>query len=47
MSTLDAMEELAFQIKTQLEITPTLLETWSTDLTILQKDFKFVFNKPS
>lgn len=47
MSTLDAMEELAFQIRTQQEITATLLKTWSNDLTIVQKDFKSVFDKLS
>ncbi|XP_059067706.1 uncharacterized protein LOC131858474 [Cryptomeria japonica] len=47
MSTLDAMEELAFQIRTQLEIIAMLLETWSIDLIIVQKEFKSVFDKLS
>lgn len=45
MSTIDAMEELAFQMKTQSEIVSSLLDTWSFNMKQFLKDFKFIFEK--
>lgn len=45
MSTIDAMEELAGKIKTHVEITNTLLETWDNDLKQLKFHFSDAFSK--
>lgn len=45
LSTIDGMEELAFQMKTQSEIVASLLDTWSTDMKEFLKNFKFIFEK--
>lgn len=45
MSTIDYMEKLACQIRTHVEITNTLLETWHNDLKQLQSHFGDAFSK--
>ncbi|XP_059064805.1 uncharacterized protein LOC131856871 [Cryptomeria japonica] len=45
MGTVDAMEELAGQIKTRVEIIDTLLETWDNDLKQLKFHFSDAFSK--
>lgn len=45
MSIVDVMEELAGQIKTQVEIASIILETWHNDLKNLKSHFSDVSSK--
>lgn len=45
MSTLDVMEEIAYQVRTHSEITATLLETWENDLIVTKTHFADIFLK--
>lgn len=45
MSTMDAMEGLAFQMKTRSEIVASLVDTWLINMKAFLKDFKFFFEK--
>lgn len=45
LSTINAMEELAFQMKTESEVATSLLESWTLDMKIFVQNFKCVFEK--
>lgn len=45
MSIIDAIEELAFQMKTKSEVATSLLESWILAMKTLMQDFKSIFEK--